>query len=77
MGAHIFGQPVAVLESWLGGTVITRLLPLATDHHADLAIFRDPNPVQDSGLFEFLEDYTERHREYLQEADRLADRRTA
>ncbi len=38
LGGYIFDQPVAVLEPWLFGTVISGFLLLATDLHASLAV---------------------------------------
>lgn len=38
LGGYIFDQPVAVLEPWLLGTVISGFLLLAIDLHASLAV---------------------------------------
>ncbi len=38
LAGYIFDQPVAVLELWLFGTVISGFLLLATDLHASLAV---------------------------------------
>ncbi len=39
LGGHIFSQPVAVLEPWLWGAVLSGLLLLATDMHASMSVF--------------------------------------
>lgn len=38
LAGYIFDQPLAVLEPWLFGTVISGFLLLATDLHATLAV---------------------------------------
>ena len=38
LGGHIFDQPVAILEPWLWGAVVSGLLIFITDLHASLAI---------------------------------------
>lgn len=39
LGGHIFNQPVAVLEPWLWGAMLSGFLLLATDIHASMAVF--------------------------------------
>ena len=39
LGGHIFSQPVAVLEPWLWGAMLSGFLLLATDMHASMAVF--------------------------------------